>query len=220
MFGLERYLCDLLTLLKDQFAKRLLYVGLQGSYLRNEADENSDVDIMVIIDDLTVHDLAVYRNVLVSIGCFEKSCGFISGRLEMANWNRLEICHLLHTTKDLYGTLADFVPAYTADDVRNYIKISLGNLFHELCHRYIHSDIEKNIALLPFAYKSIFFILQNMHYIESGSFIATKRELITHLKNNDREVLEMAIKLKESKAYDFDQAFHVLFAWCQKAITA
>jgi len=64
MFGLERYLNDLLALIKEKFDKRLLYVGLQGSYLRNEADEYSDIDIMVIIDEMTVHDLDDYMDTL------------------------------------------------------------------------------------------------------------------------------------------------------------
>ncbi|PKM63258.1 MAG: hypothetical protein CVU97_01150 [Firmicutes bacterium HGW-Firmicutes-21] len=218
MFGLEKYLNDLLRLLQDKFCKRLLYVGLQGSYFRNEAKENSDIDIMVIIDKMTVHDLDDYKNILISIGYFEKSCGFICGKSEMANWNPLEVCQLLHTTKDLYGKLADFVPTYTVEDEKNFIKLSLGNLFHELCHRYIHSDREKNIVRLPLTYKSAFFIIQNMYYIDSGIFMTTKRELIKHLKNNDKEVMEMAIKLKDNKEYDFKYAFDVLFTWCQNAI--
>ena len=218
MFGLEKYLNDLLALIKEKFDKRLLYVGLQGSYLRNEADEYSDIDIMVIIDEMTVHDLDDYKRVLISIGYFERSCGFICGKSEMANWNPLEVCQLLHTTKDLYGKLADFVPTYTVEDEKNYIKLSLGNLFHEICHRYIHSDREKNVVRLPLTYKSVFFIIQNMYYIDSGIFIDKKRELIKHLKNKDKEVVEMAIMLKDNKEYDFNYAFDLLFTWCQNAI--
>ena len=61
MVGLEKYLSVLLTLSKDKFGKRLLYIGLQGSYLRNEADENSDIDVMVVIDDMTVYDLTITK---------------------------------------------------------------------------------------------------------------------------------------------------------------
>ena len=65
MFGLKKYLNVLLGLLKNKFYERLLYVGLQGSYLRNEADENSDIDIMVIIDKMTVNlDPDVYSKCL------------------------------------------------------------------------------------------------------------------------------------------------------------
>ena len=218
MFELEKYISNLVSLLKDRFGERLLYVGLQGSYLRDEADENSDIDIMVIIDNMTVQDMDNYKNALACVGYSEKSCGFICGRSEMANWNPLEICQLLHTTKDLHGKLVNFVPSYTVEDEKNYIKLSLGNLFHELCHRYIHSDREKNIAWLPLTYKSVFFIIQNIYYLDKGTFIATKRELIKHLENKDKEVMEMTIKLKDNTEYDFDYAFDVLFTWCQNAI--
>ena len=215
MFDIENYINKLLILLKEKFNNRLLYVGLQGSYLRNEADENSDIDIMIIIDDMQISDLDEYKNILVSVGHFDKSCGFICGKSEMQNWNPLEICHLLNTTKDLYGKLNYFVPTYTIDDEKNYIKLCLNNLYHELCHRYIHSDRENNIQSLPQTYKSVFFIIQNLYYLESGIFINSKSELIKLLINDDKAVLEIAINLKENKEYDFNYAFKLLFSWCK-----
>lgn len=35
MFNIESYIENLLGVLKDIFGERLLYLGLQGSYLRN-----------------------------------------------------------------------------------------------------------------------------------------------------------------------------------------
>ena len=64
MFIIETYINDLITECRDTFEDRLLYLGLQGSYLREEATENSDIDIMVVIDGLSVADLGSYRNVL------------------------------------------------------------------------------------------------------------------------------------------------------------
>lgn len=218
MFEIDTYINDLLALLKITFEKRLLYVGLQGSYLRNEAGENSDIDIMVIIDNLRVSDLSDYRKALLEVGYFEKSCGFICGKAEMEHWNPLEIFHLLHATKDLYGSLREYVPAYSPEDVKNYIKLSIGNLFHELCHRYIHSTKEKNLARLPLSYKSVFFILQDLHYLETGSFIPTKRELLNHLEGEDKKVMEITASIKSNPEYDFDSAFDTLFAWCQNTL--
>ena len=37
MFQAEKYLQEITTSMKEAFGQRLLYVGLQGSYMRGEA---------------------------------------------------------------------------------------------------------------------------------------------------------------------------------------
>ena len=214
MFDLDRYLNSLILSCREAFGERLLYVGLQGSYLRGEAHENSDIDVMVILDRLSVQDTDRYREVLKRIGFYERSCGFICGRDELLRWTPLEVCQLCHTTKDLYGTLADYLPSATWEDEINYVKLSLGNLYHELCHRYIHADRKRNVAAFRGSCKGVFFLMQNLHYLESGRFILTKKELKEAVSEEDRRVLELA---ELPDGFDFDQAFSALFAWCQTA---
>ncbi|MBR3423804.1 MAG: nucleotidyltransferase domain-containing protein, partial [Clostridia bacterium] len=188
MFEIEKYIQKLIGECKKAFAERLLYVGLQGSYMRGEATEKSDIDVMIILEDFSVEDMDVYRELLKSIGNDEKSCGFICGREEMKRWNPLEVCQLRHTTKDLFGTLNDFLPPATREDEINYVKLSLGNLYHELCHRYIHADRDKNIAKFRGTCKAVFFLIQNLHYLETGHFILTKKELKEAALAEDRRV--------------------------------
>ena len=214
MFDLDNYLNDLISNCRTAFGARLLYVGLQGSYLRGEAHENSDIDVMVILDRFSVQDMDRYREILKKIGFYERSCGFICGREEFLRWNPLEVCQLRHTTKDLYGTLADYLPSATWEDEVNYVKLSLGNLYHELCHRYIHRDRDRNIAAFRRTCKGVFFLMQNLRYLESGRFIITKKELKEAVSVEDRRVLELA---ELPDGFDFDQAFSVLFAWCLRA---
>ena len=218
MFNANEYISSLTKLLKDAYNERLIYVGLQGSYLRNEATEHSDIDIMVVVKDFSMSDLDVYKTAILSLEDYDKSCGFICGKEELLNWNSLEICHILHTTKDCYGKLAELVPEYTQKDVQSFVKMSLGNLYHELCHRYIHTPKENSIKKLPFTYKSVFFILQNLHYLKSGSFIATKKELLSALSGKDKKVLENALYLSSQNEYDFDEAFELLFSWCKETM--
>ena len=73
MLNIESYLSSLLTLLQQNFGPRLVYVGLQGSYLRGEATENSDIDIMTVVDGLSVSDLEQYRALISSLDEPEKS---------------------------------------------------------------------------------------------------------------------------------------------------
>ena len=214
MFDLESYLNDLILNCRAAFGTRLLYVGLQGSYLRGEAHENSDIDVMLILDQFSVQDMDRYREILKRIGFYEKSCGFICGRDELLRWNPLEVCQLRHTTKDLYGILTDYLPSAAREDEVNYVKLSLGNLYHELCHRYIHAEREKNVAKFRGTCKGVFFLIQNLHYLERGRFILTKKELKEAVSGEDRQVLELA---ELPDIFDFDQAFSGLFAWCQRA---
>ena len=118
---IQAYLSRLIGGLTHTFGDRLLYVGLQGSYLRGEATETSDIDVMVIFDRVDVPTLDTYRELLISVGDYDRSCGFVCSSADMAAWNTLEVCHLLHTTRDLYGRLADFVPAYSREDVIQYV---------------------------------------------------------------------------------------------------
>jgi predicted nucleotidyltransferase len=215
MIDKEKYLSQLTEKLRTAFGGRLAYIGLQGSYLRDEADESSDFDVMLVIDGLLPDDLDVYRGILISLGHYDLSCGFVCSREDLSSWNPLEICHVLHTTQDIYGELAPLMPAYTRDDVRNFVKLSVCNLFHELCHRYIHRSREQNIKELPGTYQPVFFILQNLHWLRTGVFVDTKRRLLENLEGEDREILAAAMTLKNAEDYDFDTAYKTLFLWCQ-----
>jgi len=219
MFQPDTYIAALTEKLQAEFAGRLVYVGLQGSYLRGEATETSDIDAMVVIRRMIPADLNAYRRAIESLPDAEKSCGFICGLEELQHWNPLEICHLLHTTRDCFGQLKPLVPAYTAEDVRTFVKLSLGNLYHELCHRYIHQPKARSIEALPFSYKGVFFILQNLHYLRSGCFVSTKQSLLWALTGLDKEVLETAMALQSAETYDFDAAFTLLFNWCKYTMT-
>ena len=125
MFDADIYINETIVRMKQAFGERLLYVGLQGSYLRGEANEQSDIDIMVVLDGMTAQDLDNYRGIIEALPRPEKSCGFICGKDELAHWNPLEICHLLHTTKDYFGVLEKLVPPYSKGDIINFIKYSI-----------------------------------------------------------------------------------------------
>ena len=218
MVSITEYITDLIALLQDTFGERLNYVGLQGSYLRGEETESSDIDIMLVIENLSVSDLDDYRVILKSLPCFEKSCGFICSRGDLAKWNPLEICHLMHTTKDCFGTLSDIVPFYTKADIRNFVKMSVNNLYHAICHHYIHAENNRDIENLSACYKNAFFILQNRYYLKSGRFIATKAELLSLLDGKDHAVLQHAIELSRNISHDFSESFALLFSWCQETM--
>lgn len=218
MFQPDQYISSLFACLKPILGERLLYAGLQGSYLRGEATENSDIDIMIVIDAMTVADLDAYRQAVLSLPDANKSCGFICGKDELLHWNPPEICHLLHSTKDYHGVLADLVPAYSRHDAIAFMKLSIGNLYHEICHRYIHASQQENRSALPATCKQVFFILQNLHFLETGSFIGTKQELLAALSGKDKLALEASVSLGSGTSFDFEETFALLYSWCQETL--
>lgn len=213
------YLDRLTQALQAAFGPRLCYVGLQGSYARGEATAESDIDVMVLLEDLTAADLARYRQILEEVGDFHRSCGFLCGRAQMAAWNPLELCHLLHTTTDHYGALAPFLPSYTRQDVVHYVQLSLGNLYHELCHRRVHGDLGELAAALPQLYKPVFFLLQNLHYLSTGDFLPTKQALLAQLeRETDRQILSRSLRLAQGAPLPWEESFARLFTWCQDTL--
>ena len=218
MFDINTYIRQLTDLLLQRFGRHLLYVGLQGSYLRGEATADSDMDIMVVLEELHTADLEAYRTIVESLDQPEKSCGFICSREDLANWNSLEIHHLQSSTRDYYGVLQVFLPSYTEQDIRNFVKLSLNNLYHELCHRYIHASREKNETYLPGTYKGVFFILQNLYSLTHGRFVGTKAELLSLLDGINHDVLARSIELNKGTSCDFAESFSLLLTWCQQTL--
>lgn len=213
-FNIDNYMENLISRCKEAFGNRLLYVGLQGSWLRGEATENSDIDVMIVLDGFSVEDMKTYRDILKEIGWYEKSCVFICGKNDLANWNPLEVLQLKYTTKDLLGKLEKLLPPATRQDEINYVKISLGNFYHEICHRYIHGGDEKSRKKLRASSKQLYFVIQNLHYLESGNFLLKKSDLKESVSAQDREMLCIP-ELPDD--YDFEKTYDSVVAWCQKA---
>ena len=217
-FDIELYMQKIKLELLDCFGKNLLYLGLQGSFRRGEAGENSDIDVVVILEEFDVIQMKQYREILKRVGNDERSCGFICGRKEMKNWNRFEICQLLHETKDYYGKLSEFVPAFSRKGVQDYLKTGAGTLYHELCHRYIHGTQEQLREALPFLYKAVFYLLQNRCWLNTGEYPQNRSELLEHLSGRDRTVLQIGMQIREGKIWDWEEVYSQLFFWCQEVL--
>ena len=56
-----------LKAIEKTFANRVWFVGLQGSYGRGEATETSDIDVVVILDQLSALDIQAYHDMLVML---------------------------------------------------------------------------------------------------------------------------------------------------------
>ena len=208
---------DLALRLRDAFGARLVYLGLQGSYARGEADERSDLDVMCVLEGLSAADLDAYRQIIQGLPWAEKACGFICGREELAAWNPLEIACLLRSTQDWVGSLKALVPESTREDLRRYVQLSAGNLYHELCHRRIYRGAARSVEALPGCGKMALYILQALALLETGSFPRTMAELTTLPSALDAQVAARVLELRRGDA-PHEQDFSLLLDWCRQAL--
>ena len=80
MIEIDMWMQTFLNELDKTFGKRIWFAGLQGSYARGEATESSDIDVVVILDNLSVLDIQRYNQMLDILPNREQICGFLSGK--------------------------------------------------------------------------------------------------------------------------------------------
>ena len=60
MIEITEFIKEYMAALDQAFPDRVWFAGLQGSYGRGEATEASDIDMVVILDQLSVSDIRTY----------------------------------------------------------------------------------------------------------------------------------------------------------------
>ena len=85
MIDITAWMQNFLQTVSETFVNRVWFVGLQGSYGRGEACDTSDIDIVVILDELSVSDIQEYNAMLDTLPHRELICGFLSGKNELLN---------------------------------------------------------------------------------------------------------------------------------------
>ena len=77
MIDISAWMQNFLQALNETFRDRVWFVGLQGSFARGEATETSDIDIVVILDELSAMDIQTYNNMLYTMSHRNLICGFL-----------------------------------------------------------------------------------------------------------------------------------------------
>lgn len=201
--------------LEETFGTRVWFVGLQGSYARGEATEESDIDVVVILDELTARDIRAYGSMLDSLPYRHLVCGFLSGKNELLRWEPSDLFQLYHDTTPIRGSLDALLPLLDGDAVRRAIRIGACNIYHGCVHNMLH---EKSETVLRGLYKSATFVVQAIVFLESGKYIRSHRELVMFIPKEERTVVETFLYLKSGGAVDFDEMSASLFAWSQRWI--
>ena len=169
-----------------RFGSRVWLIGLQGSRARGEAEEGSDIDVVLILDRVEVGDLLAYSQVLDTLPNRELICGFVSGREELFAWEKSELFQFCRDTVPIQGTLAPVLARVGRADILRAVHTGVCAVYHQCAHNLVH---EKSAALLRESEKCAAFALRAIAYLRTGRYAARREELLGLLTGEDRQVL-------------------------------
>ena len=215
MIDVNVWMSGFLQKLNEVFANRVWFVGLQGSYGRGEATETSDIDVVVILDELNALDIPTYQNMLDTLPHRELICGFVSGKDEILNWEPSDLFQFYHDTTPIKGSLDDLLPLIDHVAIERAIKVGACNIYHGCVHNMLH---EKNEEILRGLYKAASFVVQAIVFKQTANYIKHQSQLLRVASTEEQMITETYLKYKNGAAVDFNEASRILFEWSKKWI--
>lgn len=215
MIEINEWINCFLKALQLNFEKRIWFVGLQGSYARNEATETSDIDVVVILDKLSVLDIKIYNNMLDTLPHRELICGFLSGKDELINWEASDLFQFYYDTEPIKGSLDELLFCIDDVSVNRAIKIGVCNIYHSCVHNMLY---EKNEEILRSLYKSATFVIQAISFKQIGKYTKHLKDLLNVVDSEEKTVIQTFLNLKIEKFIEFEKMSENLFYWAQNRI--
>ena len=215
MIEISSWMDKFVKKLGESFGNRIWFVGLQGSYGRDEATETSDIDVVVILDELTVQDIQAYNAMVDTLPNRELICGFVSGKKELMNWEPSDLFQFYHDTSPIKGSLDELLVLIDDTAIDRAIKIGACNIYHGCVHNMLH---EKSDEVLKGLYKVASFVVQAICFQETGCYIKSQKALLEKVSGIERSIVENFLSLKNSDKVDFEEMSNTLFEWSKKWI--
>ena len=194
----------------EAFRDRVWFVGLQGGYGRGEARDTSDIDVVVILDELSITDIHKYNAMLNTLPYRELICGFVSGKDELLNWEPSDLFQFCNDTTPIIGSLDEVMAVIDEDAVNRAIKIGACNIYHGCVHNMLH---EKSEDILLGLYKSASFVIQAITFKQIGKYICSQNDLLQIVPPEEQRIINTFISLKNGGAIDFETMSQELFVW-------
>ena len=215
MIDINIWMNGFIQKLNEVFKNRIWFVGLQGSYGRGEATDTSDIDVVVILDELNASDIQAYNNLLDTLPHRELTCGFLSGKDEILNWEPSDLFQFYHDTTPIKGSLNDLLPLIDSSAIGRAIKIGACNIYHGCVHNMLH---EKSEDILRGLYKAASFVVQAIVFKQTGNYIKHLNQLLAVTMSEEQMIAETFLKYKNNEPVDFAEASQTLFDWSKKWI--
>ena len=215
MIDITTWINTFLRTLEKTFGERVWFVGLQGSYGRGEAIDTSDIDVVVILDELSASDIQNYNAMLDGLPHRELICGFLSGKNEILNWEPFDLFQFYYDTTPIKGSLDELLTTINEAAVKRAIKVGACNIYHGCVHNMLHG---KSDEILRGLYKSASFVVQAIAFLQTGKYIKHQKELLSVAAPDEQAIINSFLLFKSGNSVDFNLISETLFAWSKKWI--
>ncbi len=210
MIEINTWMNEFLSTINDAFGDRVWFVGLQGSYGRGEATETSDIDVVVILDELSITDIHKYNAMLNTLPYRELICGFVSGKDELLNWEPSDLFQFCNDTTPIIGSLDEVMAVVDDVAVNRAIKNGACNIYHGCVHNMLH---EMSEDILKGLYKSAAFVIQAITFKQTGKYMRSQSDLLQIALPEEQRIINTSTYLKNGGAIDFEKMSQELFVW-------
>ena len=220
MIDIEKWLKIFSFELNKRFGERIKFLGIQGSYSRGEADEDSDIDVVVIFDKLDIKDIKEYNTIISGLEFRDRICGFVSGESELMNWDRADLFQFYFDTVPVAGNLDCLKPFIDGKAAAKAVHTGVCNIYHACVHNILH---DKDVNILKSLYKSASFAVQALHYVRTGKYIRKKNRLIEELPDMERRLIKNYLEIRRAESIDkkeFERLSEFIFQWSQEIINS
>jgi len=212
MIDIASWLDCFLQALDACFGERVWFVGLQGSYARGEATEASDIDMVVILDELSASDIQSYNAMLDTLPHRESVCGFLSGKNEILNWDASDLFQFYYGTNPIKGSLDELLPRIDDASVKRAIKAGVCSIYHGCVHNMLY---DKSDEILRGLYKSASFVVQAICFKQTGRYIRRLKDLADIAPPEEKSIIQTYLDLKNGREADFKEMSEALFCWAK-----
>ena len=201
---------------EDAWCQWQLSCRLYRGYGRGEATDTSDIDVVVILDELSASDIQNYNAMLDALPHRESICGFLSGKDELLHWEPSDLFQFYYDTTPIKGSLDELLTVIDEAAIDRAIKIGACNIYHGCVHNMLH---EKSEDILKGLYKSASFVVQAIVFKQTGKYIKRQSELRDVVSADERVIVDTFLSLKNGDAVEFGAMSDTLFSWSKKWIS-
>ena len=100
-------------------------------------------------------------------------------------------------------------------DVERAIRIGSCNIYHGCVHNMLY---DKSEDILRGLYKSASFVVQAVHYKQTGKYVRRQKDLLGAVSSDEKEIISTFLNMKNGETVDFDRMSERLFLWSKKQI--